>query len=228
MNTSVHLSPHAVVTSQAYKTWMESFTPSTIHVMSGRGICLEQSSFIAATKQNMKHRLLCPDFFSSMTIQSYTDSVTVPVSDADGFYRLQLTASSGEGEILGSTVEAVAGSTVSVICGKNHTGLTDPDSIRKHGTSHKPYVSAVSDKGVSGAVCVVRGAALMRYDMLPARRRGLVSHDPLKVLGGDVTREQKPAAAAAAAAGITSKSATAQTCVSTGTNGISEVEGTAS
>jgi ribonuclease BN (tRNA processing enzyme) len=228
LNISVHLSPHAVVTSQAYKTWMESFTPSTIHIMSGRGICLQQSSFIAATRQNMKHRLLCPDFFSSMTIESYTDAVPVPVPvcDADGFCRLHLNVS-GEGITSESTVEAVAGSTVSVISGKNRPGLTgliDPDSISTQGTSHESSVSAASDGRVSGAVCVIRGAALMRYDMLPARRRGLVPHDPLKVLGVDVTRDQGPAVTSAAVAVITGNTLVTQTSATA----VSEVEATVS
>ena len=70
----VHLSPLNTIKSAKYKKWMSSFSPLTIHIGAGRGVCLPRSSFIAATRENNKQYLLCPDFFRSISLIDGSDN----------------------------------------------------------------------------------------------------------------------------------------------------------
>jgi hypothetical protein len=69
MDCMVHFSPREVILSQKYQRFMKAFGSSTIHIAAGKDACLHQSSFIAATRYCNKQHLLCPDFFSSMSLQ---------------------------------------------------------------------------------------------------------------------------------------------------------------
>ena len=154
-----------MVSSSSYKKWMELFTNTTVHIAAGRGICMEQSSFIAATRQSIKQHLICPDFFTPLTIES--DSTHL-VPDDDSFCRIHYDVDLDVD--VGMPVHGCSAASIALEQNEEHLPLDSTNLRRnlKDGTKTSMY-----------RVSVLRGSALMKYNLLPTRRRGLEPSDLL-------------------------------------------------
>ena len=126
---------------------------------------MEQSSFIAATRQSIKQHLICPDFFTPLTIES--DSTHL-VPDDDSFCRIHYDVDLDVD--VGMPVHGCSAASIALEQNEEHLPLDSTNLRRnlKDGTKTSMY-----------RVSVLRGSALMKYNLLPTRRRGLEPSDLL-------------------------------------------------
>lgn len=195
----MHFSPSTTLKTLKYARWIAEHS-STTHIAIGRDICNDQSSFIAATRQNIKQHLLCPDFFSSMTLQ---DVFPTSVYGEDGFHRVHLDLSRGSAEKerkdkrsanSGSDkLEALLDSDISEGTSEEKNNSNDNndnmnirsgrssdknDEIRRYDDNidNDKSNSEADYKSAADSVSIIQGAALMRFDILPFKRKGLVPY----------------------------------------------------
>ena len=211
---------------------MKSFLLSTVHIGAGRGVCLPQSSFIAAIRENNKQYLLCPDFFKSMTLLDGPDKTEYSEEDFARIYMDALEKSDGETEKNNGKVAEMKEERVTekendvtkkdinderktnqervtvmeiereenggnvVIIDKNdfiHSNIVKIKNAEKKYDENNysldlsstplfiPLVSSSSSSSSSSTsqFNIIRAEALLKYEIVPVRRRGLVAFDPL-------------------------------------------------